>query len=203
MKLIPFKVFRLLGNLRRNSRAKSFRLLRQRGETLDDFKIRLAVEADILQLASVHVKAWADTYFMTKNPPSFGIRESQWREAFRNQDGSWFVYVVENKAGTIIGFAHGKTYHSTDLAGYQGELNKIYLLFEYHRMGLGTLLLRKVAEHFIALDIHNMVLFSEATNPTGWFYEAMGAKKLYGKNGGFHGGYAWDDLRELVNEKNR
>jgi hypothetical protein len=69
-------------------------------------------------------------------------------------------------------------------------------------MGLGTLLLRKVAEHFIALDILNMVLFSEATNPTGWFYEAMGAKKLYGKNGGFHGGYAWDDLRELVNEKN-
>jgi hypothetical protein len=47
MKLIPFQIFRLLGNLRRNSRAKSLRLLRQRGESLDDFKIRLAVEADI------------------------------------------------------------------------------------------------------------------------------------------------------------
>ncbi|MBV9986600.1 MAG: GNAT family N-acetyltransferase [Chitinophagaceae bacterium] len=193
-----YRLQRILSNLRRNSRSKSLKLLQQRGGSVNDFSIRRAVETDIPQLAAVHVKAWADTYFTYRNPPTYEIRLSQWKESFRNNDGSWFAYVVVDKNNNVIGFAKGKTYSTADLPDYQGELNKIFLLFDYHRLGLGTRLLVKVAEYFITMGINNMVLFSEPSNPTGWFYEARGAKKLYGKNGGFHGGYAWDNLRDLV-----
>ncbi len=198
MKKVLFPLLRFYANLRRNSKAKSLLLMQRRGETPDSFIIREATIADIPQLSVVHVKAWADTYFTTKKPPTYEIRSWQWQEAFAKQDGSWFCYVAENKEGNIIGFAKGKTYSHENLPDYSGELNKIYLLFEYHRLGIGTKMLCYTARRFLSMNIRNMVLFSEAANPTGWFYEALGAKKLYSDKNEFHGGYAWDDLEGLA-----
>ena len=172
--------------------------MQRRGETTDSFIIREATEADIPQLAAVHVKAWADTYFTVKKPPTYEARSWQWRETFVKQDGSWFCYVAENKEGNIIGFTKGNTYGHENLPEYSGELNKIYLLFEYHRLGIGTKMVCHTARKFLSMNIPNMVLFSEAANPSGWFYEALGAKKLYNEKNEFHGGYAWDDLERLA-----
>lgn len=190
-------VIRWWANLRRNSAAASMRLMKRRNESTSDIHIREAGDADIPQLAAVHVKAWADTYFLVLKPPTIAIRERQWKEIFRQKDNTWFCYVVTNKEGTIIGFATGKTYQSDALPQFNGELNKIYLLFEYHRLGIGTRLLQTVAKRFLEMGINNMVLFSENTNPSGWFYEAMSARRLYDAKGKFHGGYAWEDLERL------
>ena len=57
---------------------------------------------------------------------------------FNINDGSWFCFVVENKNGELIGFAKGQKYNHSDLPMFDGELNKIYLLKDYHRKGLGT-----------------------------------------------------------------
>jgi hypothetical protein len=43
-----------------------------------------------------------------------------------------------------------------------------------------------------------MVLFGTPQNPSCAFHEALGGKKLFAKNGEFHGGYGWQHLEELA-----
>ena len=45
-----------------------------------------------------------------------------------------------------------------------------------------------------------MLLFGDASSPSNGFYEHMGGEKLCAKNGDFHGGYGWHDLRKLIEE---
>lgn len=47
------------------------------------------------------------------------------------------------------------------------------------------------------MNIHPMVVFGEAGNPSNDFYENMCGEKLYAKNGEFHGGYGWKNLTML------
>ena len=153
---------------------------------------------DIPRLAALHVKTWNETYFRVKNPPSYEVREGQWREQFAKDDGSWFCFVAENQRGELVGFAKGKSYESKELPGYSGELNKIYLLRDYQRVGLGRQLVARVAERFRSRGINAMVLFGIPQNPSCAFHEAMGGEKLCAANGEFHGGYGWRDLEGLA-----
>ena len=174
------------------------RLLRRRGERLESLRIREATAGDIPRLAALHVKTWNETYFGVKNPPGYELREGQWREQFTKDDGSWFCLVVENGQGELVGFAKGQTYESKELPGYSGELNKIYLLRDYQRLGLGRQLVAHVAVRFRSRGINTMVLFGIPQNPSCAFHEAMGGEKLYAANGEFHGGYGWRDLEGLA-----
>ncbi len=191
-------ILRFLNGLKRPSKQTNMRLLYERGETVSSFTIREATENEIPALAALHVKTWADTYWNVKNPPTYEIREWQWSEQFKKKDGSWFCFVVEDKNGRLVGFAKGVSYSSTDLPGYAGELNKIYLLKDYQRMGLGRKLVGHVARRFLDRGIDTMVLFGVPQNPSCSFHEALGGEKLYAKNGEFHGGYGWKDLQELA-----
>src|SRR5690349_18067122 len=114
------------------------------------FIIREATSADIPVLAELHVK----TFHETHGPgPSVEIRERQWRDASQVTDGSWFCFVVEAPNGDLVGFAKGVPYDHDDLPEFAGELNKIYLLREYHRRGLGRRLLGHVARRFLSQGI--------------------------------------------------
>jgi GNAT superfamily N-acetyltransferase len=188
--------FRL--GLKRPSKATNTRLLRERGETLSSFIIREATSADIPALAALHVKTWNDTYGNVKHPPSYGLRESQWRDQFQKPDGNWFCFVVEDRNGALVGFAKGIPYASGDLPGYSGELNKIYLLRDYQRLGLGRRLVGHVARRFLSQGISSMVLFGVPQNPSCRFHEAIGGERLFSKKGEFHGGYGWGDLQSLA-----
>src|SRR5262245_31943874 len=130
-------VVRVLGGFRRPSKAANMRRLRERGEILTSIAIREAMPEDLPALAALHVKTWAETYWNVKNPPSYLIRERQWREQFTVTDGSWFCFVVANPKGELVGFAKGTSDLSEDPPDRSGELNKIYLLREYQRLGLG------------------------------------------------------------------
>lgn len=191
-------LIRFLLGLKRPSKRSNLHWLHQRGETVGDLIIREAGITDIPQLAALHVKTWNQTYWMVKYRPDVMIREHQWKEQFRVDDGSWFCLVVENKKHELIGFAMGKRYAHADLPHYSGELNKIYLLQEYQRLGLGRRLVAAVARRFSGMGINNMVLFGVPQNPSCYFHEAMGGKRLYGANGEFHGGYGWSDLLKLA-----
>lgn len=198
MKSLFDTVARALFNLRRPSKATNIRLLKQRGEALQSLVIREATLDDIPALAELHVKTWSDTYWTVLNPPTYQIRERQWREQFKKDGASWFCFVVENQHGQLIGFAHGRTYASDDLPGYAGELNKIYLLREYQRLGVGRRLVGHVARRFLNQGISTMVLFGTPQNPSCAFHEALGGERLLAKNGEFHGGYGWRDLHRLA-----
>jgi L-amino acid N-acyltransferase YncA len=161
--------------------------------------IRETTSTDIPDLARLHVTTFNETHApILKNGPSYEVREYQWRHAFQSADGSWFCFVIEATNGELIGFAKGQRYAHNDHREYAGELNKIYLLREYHRRGLGRRLLGYVARRFLSQGISSMLLFGDAGIPSNGFYEALGAEKLFATNGEFHGGYGWRDLRRLA-----
>jgi ribosomal protein S18 acetylase RimI-like enzyme len=159
------------------------------------FILREATPTDLPALAELHVKTFNETH----GPgPAYEVRERQWRDAFQVTDGSWFCFVVEAPNGDLVGFAKGVPYDHSDLSDFAGELNKIYLLREYHRRGLGRRLVGHVARRFHSQGISSMLLFGDAKNPSNGFYEALGAERLFAANGEFHGGYGWRDLESLI-----
>ena len=173
------------------------RKARERGETRDSFTFRDATEADIAELGKLHAITWAQTY-SAKNP-NIQLRQHQWRKAFDEEnDGSWFCILVTNGANELVGFAKGKIYKDNDSSELRGDLNKIYLLNDYQRLGLGTRLIGHVARRFLSMGVNDMVLFGVPQNPSCAFHEAMGAERLYSKKGTFDGCYRWRDLNKLA-----
>jgi ribosomal protein S18 acetylase RimI-like enzyme len=161
--------------------------------------IREATVEDVPALARLHVTTFNETHApVLMNGPTYEVREYQWRQAFQSADGSWFCFVIEDPDRGLIGFAKGQRYGHHDHPDFAGELNKIYLLREYHRRGLGSHLLGHVARRFFSQGISSMLLFGDARNLSNLFYEAMGAEKLFAADGNFHGGYCWRDLRPLA-----
>lgn len=162
------------------------------------FKIRKATFADVPALAILHVETFNETHGIRPNGPTYELRLMQWQQAFHNKDANWFCHVIEDSGASLIGFAKGQPYNQIEHSEFKGELNKIYLLRKYHKMGLGRQLICNVAQEFLRQGITSMLLFGDAHNPSNGFYERMGGEKLFAKNGEFHGGYGWKDLQRLA-----
>ncbi len=162
------------------------------------FIIREATALDIPALADLHVQTFNETHGAVLKKPTYEIRERQWRAALGVTDGSWFCFVIQGQKGELVGFAKGMPYHSSDLSDFTGELNKIYLLRQYQRQGLGRRLVGYVTRRFLCQGIFSMLLFGDAQNPSNRFYEALGAERLLDAAGNFHGGYGWRDLQTLA-----
>jgi GNAT superfamily N-acetyltransferase len=109
----------------------------------------------------------------------------------------WFCYVAAAPDGQLVGFAKGEP-HDGGVPGFEGELDKIYVLRAWHRSGIGRALVEQVARRFLAQGVASMLLFGDARNPSNGFYERLGAERLFSPEGEFHGGYGWRDLRRLV-----
>lgn len=191
--------FRRLRAWRRPSKTTNEKRLRERGESVDAIRFRELGAEDIPALSAIHVKTWIETYSpVFKSGPSIELREYQWREIFSKKDDSWFIIGVENKNGEMIGFAAGNRYNDKE---YKGQINKIYLLQEYHRLGIGKRLLREVVKKFQDMGIQSVLLFGIPQNPSCYFHEAMGGKRLYSEKGEFHGGYGWKDISKIISSE--
>lgn len=162
------------------------------------FQIRELRDTDIPALAALHVQTFNETHRGGQpGGPSYELRHQQWRQLFDQQYGTWFCYVIEDDEGTLVGFAKGRP-HDGGVPGYEGELNKIYLLQRVQKQGLGRRLLGAIAQQFLERGVTSMLLFGDAANASNGFYEAFGAERLLSPNGEFHGGYGWRDLAALV-----
>jgi len=161
------------------------------------YTIRDLGAADVPALAALHVASFAETHAPRGGGPTVALREEQWTHTFRETDRNTFVIGIEAADGRLVGFAKGCA-HDGGVPGYAGELNKIYLLRELHRRGLGQRLLLAAAERFLQRGIRSMLLFGDASSAANAFYEALGAERLHSPAGEFHGGYGWTDLTALV-----
>lgn len=186
---------RFVRGLRAPSKAENQRRLVDRGESIAPLVIREADVDDIPKLAALHVKTWNATYAPAAGPP-VEVREWQWVKAFAMDDGSWFCFVIERPDGELIGFAKGIV---SDNPEFEGELNKIYLLAEYQRLGLGRRLVGHVVRRFLEQGITSMWVYSDETNPSGNFYKVLGGTNLLNADGTVnHGNYGWRDLNALA-----
>ena len=187
---------RFLNSLKRPSKEANLKKLAERGETPGSFTFRDAVQEDIAELGKLHAITWAETYSAKK--PNIQLRQYQWQKSFTEEnDGSWFCILVVNKDNKLIGFAKGKIFKDETSSQLHGEINKIYLLSDYQRLGLGKKLFRQVVNRFISLGVNDMVLFGIPQNPSSAFHEAMGGERIYSEKGDFDGGYRWKDLKKL------
>ena len=199
MKSFINSIQRFLNGLKRPSKKTNLRKLQERSESLDSFIFRDATRDDIPELGKLHAITWAQTY-NTENP-NIQLRQYQWKKAFTEEnDGTWFCILVVNKGNELVGFAKGKINKDKNSRIMQGDLNKIYLLSDYQRMGLGTKLFALVVKRFLSLGVANLTLFGIPQNPSCYFHEAMGGERLYNKKGEFDGGYHWTDLKKTANE---
>jgi len=157
--------------------------------------MREATAADIPALARLHVRTFQETH---GGGPTPQIRESQYRQKFAATDGGWFCFVAVRPDGDLVGFAVGQPGDPPDGGGH---VNKIYVLRDDQRLGLGRRLLAHLARRFLSQGYSSMTLFSQAENPSVWFFDAMGGERCLAPGGAFHGGYRWRDIRHLAAEE--
>jgi GNAT superfamily N-acetyltransferase len=125
--------------------------------------------------------------------PGYSVRERQWREAFAKNEVGWFCFIVERPDGELVAFAQGSR---SDHPEFGGELNKIYVLRDYQRVGIGRRLLGHVARRFRDSGVNSMWLFGDARNPSSRVWTTLGATKTDPDPG--TGNYGWRDLSELA-----
>lgn len=158
------------------------------------FDLRIATPSDSAALAGLHVETFREAH---GGGPPVHVREAQWQRILNVNNALDFTLLVENDSRQLVGFARG-TRHDGGIPGYQGELNKIYVVKRLHGHGCGRLLVREVAARFLSQGVTSMLLFGDARSPSNGFYERLGAVRLLSPEGEFHGGYGWPDLAKLV-----
>jgi len=196
MKNFLNSIIRFLNGLKRPSKQTNLNKLKERGEALDSFTFRDATVEDIPELGKLHAITWAQTY-NAKNP-NIQLRQYQWQKSFiEENDGSWFCILVVNAKNELVGFAKGKINKDEYTSQLHGDLNKIYLLSNYQRLGLGKKLFTLVVQRFLSKGINDMSLFGVPQNPSCAFHEAMGGERLYSEKRTFDGCFIWRDLKKL------
>ncbi len=186
-------IIRFLNSFRRPSKAENLKKLKNGGETLDSFTFRDAVAEDVPALGKLHAITWAETYHAKVS--NIALRQSQWQQAFSiANDGSWFCLIVVNSNKELVGFLKGIIHRDEG----NGEINKIYLLRNYQRLGLGKQMFRMAVQRFTDAGVNKMYLLGVPQNPSCYFHEAMGGEKMHSEKGNFDGGYRWKDLSRLL-----
>jgi len=144
-----------------------------------NFNIRKADVTDAKAIAKVHVDSWRTTYanivpddYLTNL--SYESREQNWQKTIPNGG----VFVAENNAGDIVGFASGGKERSGKYIGFEGELYAIYILQEYQGSGIGRALVTAIVEEIKRMGWNSMLILVLKDNHACQFYETLGAKKL-------------------------
>src|SRR5574341_178751 len=177
--------------------------------------IREARPEDAPAIARVHVDSWRSTYQGIVPDEhlaalSYERREQGWREALSNPDNPSFVYVAEDEAGQVVGFASGGPGREGH-PDYRGELYAIYLFAQSQRQGLGRRLTQAIARQLLNAGISSMLVWVLAENSSRAFYEALGGQYLsekkitIGEKELVEVAYGWQDVRVLMSfdEQNR
>ena len=189
---------RLLGLVRRFIRAlRSAPRVVEPPVSIRELTLREATMADLRPLAELHVRTFNETHVGPfGSGPTYATREWQWREKLAETDTTHFVLVLETTTKQLVGFIW--CHPTTDNPTWAARLNKIYLLREYQRWGLGTRMVAAAVDRLLQNELTSMALFTETDNePACNFYERLGGERQLDERGEFGGMYGWRDLRQL------
>lgn len=173
-------------------------------------RIRAAELGDAAAIAQIHVDSWRAAYrdilpasFLAAL--SYEMREQRWREWWTQADPQRWLFVVEDDAGHIIGFAGGGP-ERDGIPGYGGEVYAIYLAPEIFHRGVGRCLMAVCARKLIDQGFGaGLVWALEDNRAARAFYEALGGQLLSCNKPITIGGtplievaYGWPDLGVLL-----
>jgi ribosomal protein S18 acetylase RimI-like enzyme len=171
--------------------------------SIGDLVLREATIADLRPLAELHVRTFNETHVGPfGSGPSYSTREWQWREKLSESDATNFVLVLETAAKELVGFIW--CHPTKDNPKWAARLNKIYLLREYQRRGLGKRMVAAAVDRLLEHGLTSMALFTEVDNEQACnFYEQLDGERQLNERGDFGGMYGWADLRKLKHELSR
>ena len=169
--------------------------------------IRPATEHDAVAISHVHVQSWRTTYagivpeeyLSTLNEAE---RVLQWREWLTRDIP---VYIADLD-GEIVGFISGGAIREP-VQTYDAELYAIYLLEQTQGQGIGTALLKKLAESLSSKGFTSMIVWVLEKNPSRHFYERSSAQIVTAKDIQIGGvmlsevSYGWPDLQAIASPR--
>jgi len=167
------------------------------------FSVRVATAADLERVSEIKVRNWADTYGSLLEPAAlrpFVDRDAQLVELSEKlAEPGTLLLVAEEGPGHIVGFA--LTYLDDEPEPW---LESLHVLRELRGAGIGTLLMRRTAEHVIARGHSTMRLGVISGNAAAArFYERLGGtmiglEPVSWAQGVAHEMYRWADLSSLA-----
>jgi ribosomal protein S18 acetylase RimI-like enzyme len=112
-----------------------------------------------------------------------------------------FLVVAETDAGVVVGYTWGGP--RPDDPMYRGEVRLLFVLPEYHRQGIGRMLVREVARRLAEQGIHSMLVEVLRDNRNRAFYERIGGVFVFERPYDWDGvvmqsyAYGWTDTQVL------
>ena len=169
--------------------------------------IRAAAEHDAVAISHVHVESWRTTYAgIVPEEYLATLNEAErvllWREWLTRDIP---VYIADLD-GEIVGFISGGAIREP-VQTYDAELYAIYLLERAQGQGIGTALLKKLAESLSSKGFTSMIVWVLEKNPSRNFYERSTAQIVTAKDIQIGGvmlsevSYGWPDLQAITSPR--
>lgn len=178
--------------------------MKQESSSID---IVRACPSDAHAIAEVHIASWRTTYRgnvddVTLDRLSVANREKQWKMILEQGDASLSCWIAKQGV-QVIGFADGG--RARDLSHhFDAELYAIYILKEFSRRRIGSLLFYRVLSDCIEQGFLSMMTWVAEKNEHRAFYEALGGVLLplckterFGTSDIVEVAYGWNDIRLL------
>ncbi|WP_282609587.1 GNAT family N-acetyltransferase [Pelagibius sp. Alg239-R121] len=176
--------------------------------------IREARRQDSRELARVHIETWRHTYAgMVPNQylASMTIDEQarSWRRWIDRKSKRESIQLVETRPAAdameksrIVGFGHAGPSRDRELP-FSGEIYTLYVDIDWQGMGIGRQLLGRLFQALLEADMESAVIWVLASNPSRFFYEALGGERIAERRERFAGtlleevAYGWPDSSAL------
>jgi ribosomal protein S18 acetylase RimI-like enzyme len=170
--------------------------------------VRRATVGDARGIARVHVETWRSAYAGIL-PDSVMVRmsvddkASAWRHLVQRQCGAEAVLVGAAGGNSVVGFASCGAAGPAPMEG-AGEIHTLYVLPDWQERGIGRALLGGCFRVLTAAGFDSAFLWVLADNPSRFFYEAMGGKRVGERDEVLWGAtlreaaYAWRNLDSLA-----
>ncbi|MCD6073157.1 MAG: acetyltransferase, family [Rhodospirillales bacterium] len=169
-------------------------------------RTRAAREADAQRIADIYIETWRTTYAGSV-PDRVLVNMSNDRQAIywtrAIKQGNEIVGVAEDdKAGLVAVGSAGA--NRTRGSQYAGEVYTLYVQPDFQNQGIGEHLLAHLFREIHDRGMNSAVIWVLAANPSRFFYENMGGKRIGEREEAMWGttlreiAYGWLDLEAAL-----
>jgi L-amino acid N-acyltransferase YncA len=143
-------------------------------------RMRAARDEDAQKIADIYIETWRTTYAGAL-PDRVLIGMSNERQAIywtrAIKSGGEIVGVAEDEDAGIVAVGSAGANRARTSA-YEGEVYTLYVQPDFQNQGIGERLLAHLFCEIKARGLRSAVIWVLAANPSRFFYEAMGGKRI-------------------------
>lgn len=169
-------------------------------------RLRAAREADAQRIAEIYIETWRTTYAGTLPDRvlldmSIERQAIYWTRAIKH--GKEIIGVAEDDTAGIVAVGSGGA-NRTRSKTFAGEVYTLYVQPDFQNQGIGEQLLAYLFREISERGMNTAVIWVLAANPSRFFYEAMGGKRVGERDEAMWGttvreiAYAWLDLEAAL-----